>query len=507
MFARAHTFALEGVDGIRVTVEVDVRSGLPAFSVVGLPDRAVREARERVRSALLNSDFEFPLRRLTVNLAPASLQKVGPSFDLAIAAGVLAASEQVPAEALAEIALWGELSLDGRVRAVPGAVVAALAARSVGPRTLLVPQESAHEAALVSGVDVVAVRSLGHIAQLLRSGLRERSQPARPPTVSSGDPHLDLDLADVRGQEDAKRALEIAAAGGHNLLMVGPPGVGKTMLARRLPGLLPAPSEGEVIDIARIRSAAGMPIEWPPARPFRAPHHTISPQGLVGGGAPPRPGEVTLAHRGVLFLDEINELSRAALEALRQPLEDGRVQITRGQRTVVFPARPLLVAACNPCPCGGSVCDCSHHERRRYARRLSGPLLDRIDLVCEVGRPPLGPALEEDRAANGLRGDGSRAVRSRVLAARARQQERFGRAGCLNGDTQLALAQVVGGPSRLGELLARAGRAGLAGRAAERMLRVARTIADLAGREAITDEDLDEALGLRIGLGALRAAA
>jgi magnesium chelatase family protein len=497
VLASVFTYALEGVRSVEVTVEVDVRRGLQTFTLVGLPDRAIRESRERARAALLNSRLEFPMRRLTVNLAPAHLRKGGPGFDLAIAVGLLAASGQVPRESLAEYGLFGELSLSGELRPVRGALAAALGARARGRRRLIVPAENAAEAAIVDRIEVIGASTLDRIADLLHG--RWRPEPARPGGRARAPNPDGPDLADVRGQDDAKRALEIAAAGGHNLLMVGPPGAGKTMLARRLPGILPPPSFGEALEITQTHSAAGFGSGGlAEERPFRAPHHTISPQGLVGGGAVPRPGELTLAHRGVLFLDELPEFPRATLDALRQPLEEGRVEIMRGQRTIDFPANAVLVAACNRCPCARSreLCCCGADELGRYMRRLSGPLLDRIDLVCQVEPvPPVELVRVDNRAPS------SAEVRERVVAARERQRRRLEGTGALcNGDMdgRLTRRQVAIEPAIASRLLAARDRWRLSGRGHDRVLRVACTIADLDGREGVQAGDLEEALAYRL---------
>jgi magnesium chelatase family protein len=497
MLASVPTFAIEGVDSSEVTVEVDVRRGLPTFTLVGLPDRAIRESRERVRAALLNSGLDFPARRLTVNLAPAHVRKAGATFDLAIAVGLLAASEQIPGEAVGPYALCGELSLTGTLRPVRGALAVALGARRRGYARLVVPAENAGEAALVEGLAVLGVPTLAKLAELMHG--RWSPEPAQPACATSRSAAPGLDLADVRGQEDAKRALEIAAAGGHNLLMVGPPGAGKTMLARRLPGILPPPSFDEALEITRVRSVAGVGGgRLASERPFRAPHHTISASGLVGGGAVPRAGEVTLAHRGVLFLDEVAEFGRGALDALRQPLEEGRVEIMRGQRTLEFPGRVTLVAACNPCPCArpGDRCTCGELELARYARRLSGPLLDRIDMVCQVDAVP--PSLLAAGPAPGA--DASAAVRERVLEARRRQRTRLEGAGAMcnaDMDGPLTRRHVAVDRKVRSRLLRVPDPELLSGRGHDRVLRVARTIADLAGRRRLHADDLDEALGYR----------
>jgi magnesium chelatase family protein len=497
MLASVATFAIEGVSSREVTVEVDVRLGLPTFTLVGLPDRAVRESRERIRAALVNSGLDYPQKRLTANLAPAHIRKTGASFDLAIAVALMAASGQLPVGAAEGTAVCGELSLSGALRPVRGALAVALGARESGLRRLVVPAESADEAALVEGIEVCAVPDLSRLADLFHG--RWQPPPVEPAGAEAAKSRP-LDLADVRGQGDAKRALEIAAAGAHNLLMVGPPGAGKTMIARRLPGILPPPSFEEALEITRVQSVAGLGAgRLASERPFRAPHHTISAQGLVGGGSFPRPGEVTFAHRGVLFLDELPEFARTALDALRQPVEEGFVEITRGQRTIVFPAGITLVAACNRCPCARPPdrCTCSELELGRYLRRLSGPLLDRLDLVCQVEAVP---ALELAGRRRVPRREHSRATAARVAAARERQRTRLagGTATC-NGDMDARLTRRhVRLRGAAASLLAASG-ADLTGRGHDRVLRVARTIADLAGRHEVAADDVEEALGYRVG--------
>jgi magnesium chelatase family protein len=493
VLATAQTFTLDGISARPVRVEVDVHRGLPAFSVVGLPDAAVREARERVRAALVNCGFEFPLRRIVANLAPASLRKAGPGMDLAIAAALLTASGQLDLGELPRLALVGELALDGSVRPVPGVLAIAEAARERGVEAIVVPAENGPEAALAGEIGVICLESLGQLSALAGGDWTpERPQPM-PLALSAGAGGPDL--ADLRGQRHLRYALEVAAAGGHSLLIVGPPGAGKSLAASRLPSILPSLAAGEALEVARIASAGGrLGGTGVGGRPFRAPHHTVSPAGLVGGGNPPNPGEATLAHRGVLFLDELCEFRRDTLEALRAPLETGWVSIARAGSWRRLPCRFMLVAAANPCPCGRGdadpECSCAPLAVRRYQARLSGALADRIDLLAAIRQPSADEI-------GGPPGEPSSVVRDRVSAARERQEHRLGSGRC-NAEMSPGEVRECALEEGAASLLADSySRRRLSGRAHDRILRLAQTVADLAGGEVIGREQMAQALQLR----------
>ena len=502
MLAKIASCALVGLETRLVDVEVDVHPGLVGMiDIVGLPDAAIQESRQRVRSAIINSNLSFPQKRVTVNLAPADIRKEGPAYDLPIAIGILAGGGQAPADFEKSLFI-GELSLDGSVRHINGVISMASFAREEGVETLYVPEVDAPEAALIPDLTVIPVQSLGQLIMHLNGLLLIPPYVPKPEDLIETEPEYATDMAEIRGQEHVKRALEVAAAGGHNVLMAGPPGSGKTLLARSLPSILPRMDIEERLEVTKIYSVAGMLPPGQPLmrhRPFRAPHHTISQAGLVGGGHWPRPGEISLAHRGVLFLDEFPEFGMRTLEVMRQPLEDKVVTISRSSGSLCFPANFMLVAAMNPCPCGyygdpTRECTCSRGMIENYQKRISGPMMDRIDIHVEV------PRVEYEKLSDKTLGETSARIRARVEGARRRQEERLKEAG-LHANAEMGPAEVRRfcdlDEAGRGLIKAAMRQLNLSARAYHRVLKLARTIADLAGEERIQAPHLAEALQYR----------